>query len=110
MGVWPVMTCTISIDGPCGFSGFTILVGSMRGVAQLCGGIAVGGLVQWELLVTMKLLPCHSILLQYDYSKIMAVSAVERLCHVSGQQRMDFIHDNESCGFIDQKEIYRCQL
>jgi hypothetical protein len=59
MGVRPVMTC-VSIGGPRGFIGFTILVGSVRGVAQYCGGNAVSGFVQWDLLVTMKLLPCYS--------------------------------------------------
>jgi hypothetical protein len=41
MGVRPVMTC-VSIGGNRGFIGFTILVGSVRRVAQLCVGIAVG--------------------------------------------------------------------
>jgi hypothetical protein len=50
----------VSVGVPCDFIGFTFLLGIVTGVAQKRGVIAMGGFVQWELLVTMKLLPCHS--------------------------------------------------
>jgi hypothetical protein len=34
--------------------------GQCEGGGAIVWGNAVGGLVQWELLVTMKVLPCHS--------------------------------------------------
>jgi hypothetical protein len=54
------VTCIISIGVPCDFIGVTFLVVIVTEVSQYCGRVSVGRLVQWEVLVTMKLLPCHS--------------------------------------------------